>query len=1006
MASRSLTGPASGQRVGASVVLCLLPLTAYAQARLTGADLEGTVKDESAAVLAGAVVTVINTETNASRTMQTDLRGHFRAPALPPGPYRVRVERGGFATQTRDGLALRLGQSAAIEIAMRLARAPEQTTVTAEPPVVDPGQTAVSSVVGQRQIENLPINRRNFVDFSIITPGVTTDRTPQQGATVTTGISFTGQRARSNNIMVDGLDNNDPAVGSVGALFSQEAVREFQVLTSSYPAEFGKASGGVVNIVTRSGANVFQGDVFFHYRDAALNAKEHFERFDRFGDRIDRDKAPYRQLQWGGVLGGPVRRDETFFFLSFERLSVQANNFVLIDPAVASVLRANGFPVELGNVPYDVGATAAMAKLNHGFSPESSLMVRAVFSAATNENIEPFGGIVARSRGAVQLRDDWSLSASQTNVLAGGWVNEARFQFSRLDVDVNSLDPNCNGPCGDDPSQGGPTLELPGIASVGRQRFTPNPRRSARYQLVETVSFFAGRHSAKAGVEFNAIDNEAFMLPLHFGGRYIFTAQPANPALGLDRSISAVEALSLGLPAAYVQGYGDPNGPYTYKDLSVFVQDQWKVGKLTIKPGLRYQKQFWPNTSFDISDVGGARFRYTFPPDSDNFAPRLAVALDPAGDGKTSVHAAYGLFFDNHITTIIGVGTAIDGRDHVRTLAAGLPAAREAWLAPGHRLPEPDAYFPSVAGPIDPGLVTPFAQQAAIGFDRALGRDLSLAVNFVYARGQHLLANIDYNPRVPSLGGPLRRPNDVNGVAGTSASVLQGTSFGETWYKGVTASLNKPFRDGYQFLASYTFSKAEDNTTDFHGEFAPERMGQGRNPADPRGLPLGFDPYHDRGPSIHDQRHRLVLSGLCRLPWDSHVSAIVTAASGRPFSALAGADLNGDGNGGAFPPDRARRDPADPDSSVGRNRETMPKQFNADLRLRKRFTLRGATSLDAIVEVFNVFNRVNFTEVNTIFGRGAFPGEPQRDVQGRVTYGLHEQALPPRQVQLALRFSF
>ena len=201
------------------ITLFLLPVTADPQARLTGADLEGTVRDESAAVVADAAIIVANTETNLVRTVQSDSRGRFRVPALPPGPYRISVERNGFATQIRDGFVLLIGQSAAIEVTLRIARAQEQVTVVAEAPLVDPGQTAASSVVGPEQIENLPINGRNFISFSVITPGVTTDRTPQQGASATSGLSFTGQRARSNNIMVDGLDNNDPVVG-VGARHS------------------------------------------------------------------------------------------------------------------------------------------------------------------------------------------------------------------------------------------------------------------------------------------------------------------------------------------------------------------------------------------------------------------------------------------------------------------------------------------------------------------------------------------------------------------------------------------------------------------------------------------------------------------------------------------------------------------------------------------------------------------------------------------------------------------
>ena len=311
------------------------PAAGSAQARVTGADLEGHVRDESGGVLADAVVTVVNTETDVARTIETDARGRFRALALPPGSYRSRSIDRGFAHLRRDGIVLLLGQSASLDFTMKLATAEEGVTVVAETPVVDARQTAVSTVVRQEQVESLPIDGRNFMSFTVITPGVTTDRTPQQGATGTSGLSFTGQRGRSNNIMVDGLDNNDPTVGAVRATFSQEAIREFQVLTNSYSAEFGKAAGGVVNIVTRSGTNELRGTAFSYYRDEALNAKDHFERFDPFGNPIEREKAPFRQVQWGGVLGGPVRKDRTFFFGSFERLAVDANNFVNIDPHAA-----------------------------------------------------------------------------------------------------------------------------------------------------------------------------------------------------------------------------------------------------------------------------------------------------------------------------------------------------------------------------------------------------------------------------------------------------------------------------------------------------------------------------------------------------------------------------------------------------------------------------------------------------------------------------------------------
>jgi hypothetical protein len=979
-----------------------LPTLLSAQARLTGADVQGVVRDASGGVLPGATVTVSNVETGLVRTAVTDAEGRYLAPALPPGSYKLAATIEGFTPQMREGVVLVLGQLAQIDFELGVARG-EDLVIVAEAPVVDPTHTSVSTVVGQQQIESLPTNGRNFISFSLITPGVTTDRTPQTGAAGTSGLNFAGQRARSNNVMVDGLDNNDLVVGAVRSTFSQEAIREFQVLTNSYSAEFGKASGGVVNIVTKSGTNDLHGNAFMYYRDESLNAKDHFEKFDVFGNAVSREKAPFSQQQWGGTLGGPLRKDRTFFFLSFERVDSDANNFVNIDPAAAQILRAAGFPVELGNVPWKFDATEVLAKVDHQWSPNHSFVVRANFSDTTNENIEPWGGLTARSRGAVQLRKDWSLSASQTDILGRRWVNEARVQFARQDQEVNALDPTCSGAC-DLENEGGPTLEVTGVANVGRQRFTPQPRLNDRLQLTETVSFFSGRHAMKAGLDYNYIDFKEQALPLHFGGRYIFSSLPAIPGV-LPAPITAIQAVALGLPAAYVQGYGRSGTGYGYQDVSVFLQDEWRLTpRLTLKPGLRYQRQFFPATSYTVSSPGGSTFAYDLPSDGDNLAPRLAVAWDPWGDGRTSVHAAWGLFYDNHITGIVGITRGINGGGNVRTLVQTFPATLGAWRAPGHRLPEPAAAFPSLVIALDPELETPWAQQASFGVDRALAEDFSVAANLVWAHGEHQLGSIDYNPLVPALG-TNRRPNDVGGRAGTSSTIIQYTAYGQTWYKGLSLSLSKRFTRNYQVLASYTLSKAEDTTADFQSVF-PQDMGRGRDPANPGGLPLGFDPEADRGPANHDQRHRFVLSGLYRFPWDVQLSTIVTAASGRPYTALAGADLNGDGNGGGTPPDRARRNPADPLSAVGRNAETMPAQYNVDARLSKRFRVGGNAAVEAIVEAFNLLDRANFVEVNPVFGRGAFPDNPQRDPQGRVTYGLFEQALPPRQIQLALKLSF
>lgn len=1010
-----------GTRLISFVIVCvvLLGQSVQAQTRATTADITGLIRDQTGGVLPGATVTATNTETNVGRSTTTQENGRFALPALPPGTYRVEVTMPGFVSETRDALTLSLGSLVELDFSLKVAGTAEAITVSAESPLVDSQKTAVASVVSQQQIESLPIDGRNFISFAVITPGVTTDRTPQQGASATSGLTFAGQRARSNNITVDGLNNNDSIVGSVRATFSQEAVREFQVLTNSYSAEFGNATGGVLNIVTKSGTNRLGGSAFAFVRDDALNAKGHFEKFDPAGNPIDLDKAPYSQEQFGATLGGPIRRDRTFFFMAAERLDIAASNLVTINDRTiinhpftgvplgtpAQILRSAGFPIETGNVGYDVRSAQFLTKVDHQITPSHGLVLRFNSSDAINENTEPFGGITARSRAAALDADDYMLAAALTSVFSARWVNEFRFQYAYRDQLVRSLDPGCGGLCLAS-DQGGPTLEVTGFASVGRQRFTPQTRTNALFQFVDTVSLSVGSHLYKAGFDVGLIDDRTVgpVLPLHYGGRYIFQQLPMIPGV-LPAPVSPIQAVALGLPAAYVQGYGRETDQYNTRALSLFVQDDWRLGsRVTLKYGLRYQNQFWPGLTYTAP---GYPDTFDFPNDNNNIAPRIAASWDPLGDRKTAIHGAYGLFFENHITGVAGITDLLDGDDHVRTFVRTFPSPvpAAAWNSPGRRLPESAAgSFTSLKFLIDPGLESPYAHHATIGVDREVGSAMSISANYVLTRGFNQLGTIDYNPVVPALG-TGRRPQDVGGVAGTSASILQYTKFGETWYNGLTVSLNKRYSNRYQFLVSYTLSKAEDNSTDFQSAFIPQQNGRGRDPNDVDGLPLGFDPDTERGPSTQDQRHRFVASGVYTAVGEVQLSTIVTLGSGRPYTILAGADLNGDANGGAFPPDRARSDPASEASSLGRNSGTMPSQATVDLRVSRRFRFGPRVYVDGIFEVFNLFDRTNYIETNNlspafIFGPGAYPTNPLP------AFGSFTQAGPPRQVQLAVKVGF
>ena len=992
--------------LAAIVVACLSFSSAFAQVGSTTADLTGVVVDQSGGVVVGATVTVSSLETNVERSAVSGPDGRVHVAAIPPGPYRVRAEAQGFSAHVFERVELTLGVATSLDIVLNVAGREEQVTVAVEAPLVNLDQAVIANVVSTQQIERLPINGRNFIAFSLITPGVNSDRMALQGASATSGLAFGGQRARSNNVTVDGLDNNDEVVGSVRATFSQEAVREFQVMAQSYSAEFGKASSGVVNIVTKSGTNVVQGTAFGYFRDDALNAKEYFEKFEPSGQAIERSKAPFRQTQFGAVLGGPVRKDRTFYFGSFERLDVAASNFVTIDdttPVVvpgrppltaAGLLRAAGFPVDTGHVPFDVTANQLLVKLDHNLGPTQSLTFRYSYADGYNENLESWGGLVAKSRGALLDNRDNMFTVSHQAIPSPQIVNELRFQIADRNQKVLPLDPTCSGLC-DLANEGGPTVEIAGVANAGRHRVNPQLRRNTRYQVLDTLSYQRGAHLWKAGVDFSVITHPESSLPLHFGGRYIFAPLPAIPGV-LPAPVSAIQAFALGLPAAYVQGYGNPESDYPSSDLGLFVQDSWRIHpRLTLQAGVRYQTQFWPDRSFSVAGAG----TYETPGDRNDVAPRLGINWALPGESQTSIHAAYGIYYDNIISAAFGVADIIDGTaDGVRTLVARFPLSVPAWNAPGRRLPEGAlGPFPSLVISLDPNLKTSYAHQVSVGVDRVIGT-WTVSAAAAYVRGLNQIGTIDYNPVLPDLG-PGRRPEDVGGVAGTSASILQYTSYAGTWYRGLTLSARKRFDTRTQLQASYVLSKAEDISADFQSAFLPQNNGRGRDPNDRQGLPIGFDPDAERGPAGQDQRHRFVVSGWYDAGAGIQLSGIVTVASGVPFNILAGTDLNGDGDGGNFPSDRARQSPGDPSSSVPRNAGRLPTEATVDLRVSRRFS-RSGIAVEPIFEVFNLFNRANFIDVNNVFGTGAYPSAPLP------TYGQFVRAAAPRQAQLGLRLTF
>jgi outer membrane receptor protein involved in Fe transport len=689
------------RRLPAAVVLGLAILVTavpgLAQVGATTADLSGVVVDQLRAVVPGVAVRATNDATGLERNAVTGADGRYVIPALPPGIYSVTVAFAGFTSRRAENIRLALGEATVLDFELEIAARPEEVTVVAEPLLGAIRQGSVATVVSQREIESLPTNGRNFIAFSLITPGVNSDRTPQQGASASSGLTFVGQRGRSNNITVDGLDNNDFVAGGVRATFSQEAVQEFQVLASSYPAEFGNAAGGVVNIVTRSGTNTMSGNLFIFFRHDALNAKEYFERFTLAGIHRDRKALPAASVRRHP--GGPLRRNQAFFFLAAERLRVRANNFVTIDDGAVDVLQRSGFPVDVGHVPYRYESDQVLAKVDTRVDAKHRLSLRFNWSDLLDENFESWGGQVARSRGAYLDGRDLVGAASLMSVCSSSrTINELRFQVAHRDQELISLDPTCSGVC-DEIGEGGPAVDVESI-KVGRPSFTPQPRENRRYQIVDTFSQDIGRHQLKLGGDVSWIHQPSLAWPFAFGGRYRFETR---------------DAFALGRPSFYVQGYGNPSAnDKGFSYLSLFAQDDWRFSdRLTLLLGVRYQTQGFPR----ITQIVPGLPSYGWSADNNNVAPRVGVSWKPSSHGEASFNGSYGIFYDHHPGVIWGAPFVLSGTaDHTRSSRR---SARPRWRRGMHRTGGcQNGNVSRSVTTIDPALKTPSAHHVSVGVER------------------------------------------------------------------------------------------------------------------------------------------------------------------------------------------------------------------------------------------------------------------------------------------------
>ncbi len=995
--------------------LCaLLLLTAgltLAQSQATTGNIEGRVLDPNGAVIPNATVTAKNQETGLEKTTTTDDEGNYRIILLPPGQYTVDASGvQGFQKTTLQNVPVTVGSKFPLDINLSLSGVDTVAiNVLAEGQVVETARTSVATTINQRSIDNLPINGRNFQDFATLSPGVVRD--PRGG-----DLSVGGQRGTFNSLQVDGVDNNNTffgqALGRGGVRppyqFSEESVQEFQVNQNGFSAEFGRAGGAVINVVTKSGTNEFHGGVFEYFRDEALNSNDPVTKANESRRRQPNKRPASRINQFGGRVGGPIVPNKAFFFFTYD--GQRANVPQVLDvpnlataPAAALAILSPKFNT------YQVGRKqdVFLGKTDISLNQQNQLSLRYNHQGFTGQNNENNGTLSVEEHSGNSLVKSDTFSGTLTSTLSQQVVNEFRFQLAR---DKEPGQANSDAPEAVINTGGG-------NLNIGRNNFSPRETTIKRVQFIDNVSYLAGRNNWKAGLDFN-FDRIFNFFPGLFSGSYTFPSYTA---------------LANNAPSAYTQNFAGANttGGTTKPNIheyAFFLQDDLRAtSKLTLNLGLRYDYEGLacpPVQNTDPLLLSNSIDTARCPKDKNNFAPRTGFSY--AFDDKTVVRGGFGLYYAN--TPAIVVGT-VHSQNGINVSGINLNAAQI--TAAGLRYPN-TLTAPPAGTSANPNLfvfadnyVNPYVEQGRLGVEREVFKNLSLSATYLYYHGVHLTRTRDINLFAPTAfarTGPDGQTYTFQRFASTRPITrTTGTSYnrislfesaGRSVYNGLAIQATQRLTRGFQFIAAYTYSKAKDDR--------PDQTIVVVGADDAKIVENQLNPAADYARADTDIRHRFVFSPVYEwgtIKWSDNsfaralfsnftLSTIAQFQSGVPYSALVSGDPNNDGN-------RAN----DRLPGTVRNQFTTPALYQFDARITRAIPIREHMRVRLILEAFNVFNRSNVATVNTTFfnysggaaGVLTAPsfitafGTPRSfgsPASGTTTFAI------PRQLQLAIKFDF
>ncbi|HEV2387738.1 MAG TPA: TonB-dependent receptor [Candidatus Acidoferrales bacterium] len=948
------------RQAGLRVFLLLAALACSARLMAqqgVSAEIDGTVRDASGAVLPNATVTLRNVATGIVVSTKTDSSGGYHFLALQPGQYSVRAEASGMAPFETTGIVVTIGQQVTRDLTLKPGSVSQTVTVSVTTPTVDTKTPEVAGVVMQQQIATLPINSRQYLSLALLEPGTSLDSSRSFFNSVNVGgsDSFNG----SGNI-VDGTHNNWDEDGEPRQDIPEDAIQEFKISNAQYSAEYGESTAGLVEVVTKSGTDQFHGDAFEYFRNADLNARGPFEQA----------KPNYLRNQFGGSFGGPIVKHKIHFFGAFER--TQEDDYFTVTTGLpqfySSVQGTFAAPVRVNM--YD-------GRVDWQLNRNQSLFARWASESQTT-HCAGCGGSTAEAAGFDEYVPRRDLVVGHTWLISPHRVNDFRFQYAGWGSGYYIA-----------PS-GTQIWTNPGSfppARINRLRVTyvfpsltwgssfDEVSNESRAEFRDTYSLIAGNHSLKFGGEYNYMNyfEENTGNPL---GTWIFSKdQPFNPNDPTSiANLTGAILFSASLPPIHT--------PKRTQYYAGFVQDEWNVKpRLTLSLGLRWERLYGCcNEGLDTSifpvsipyiDVS-KRGNWT------NFAPRLGFAWDTTGTGRAVIRGGYGLYY-GHVRIL---GNLSEYRNYKQfNITISNPAYPDPYhgqnpfnfisSAPANILVEANDYR------------QPRAQVTSLSFGSQLTQDLALNISGIYNFGQHDRKIQDINPKNTVTG---IRPNTTFG------RVDQQQPSGNMEYKALYVTLQKRYSHRTQFLASYTYTHMYDN-----------------NPlvryVDP------FNQHEDWGPASGERRHKIVGSGSVLLPYGFTYGMIWTWASQLPWNPLAGRDLNHDGFNSDFVPGTTRNSGSrdlnlaavnawrglNGLAPIAASQILSSRIDDIDARISKTFTLHERYQLEGILQAFNLFNTTNF---------GAQYGA------GRVTNALSSKfgeiltARPARELELAVQFHF